>query len=439
MNRRKKVGYAVLGRTFNMDPKKWGFVGGDDEPPLLLKDLAERNPDRDFYVMGRAPEDNPQDYGMPSNVYNPWIEWRPLLKEEMARRGISGNFSDQTNVKRYIKLTDEIMWPLYDELDDMIVWLGQHGTTNTPIPQVKNYSWDNVTKPQASFVNYSSFIVRGINYWRRNDPLNREEIYLIADARNYRKARDFKWPTRHPVIGQFEFSRTEKNERFHDTRTPEELGFGDISTVDPDIPTLWLSKQNYTYDRLEICGALPHHQDTHFNETFEGRSHFGLFINEARSYVSENRLKAMTEYIMPCEPAWVHGKWSDESLKTLGMDIQPVGFDNYWDKLRTTRTTFTTPSSGSQWATTKPWQAFAAGVVCFFHPYYDKQNHILEGAHPRLIEWLRVENPAQLKKRIDYVNQNEDTWRWLINAQREWYDKAVAEKRHLHSIERRFS
>lgn len=433
-----RIGYCKLGRSMPLPRDKWGVVGGDDEPPLLLKDLATRNPDHEWVLVGKNSGEHPSEADLPDNVTNPWIEWGPAYKQFVqdlwAKNGKRQSPVPQWMRQAIIEWYDQNTLPVFRDLDALVIWLGQHGTSNSFIPMVGK-DWPEVTNPQDAFVLYSSYIIRGTNAFRAADPLNREEIYLIADARNYHKARDTKWPLRQEIIGQFKQERATKHERYGDPRTPEETGF----KATWEGTHVWKSKARMNYSRLEICGILPWHVDIHYSDDWNRPGHFGLFINEARAYVGENRRDAMAQYVMQLNPYFVHGKWSKESLEALGIDIQPAPAEVYYDKIRSVRCTFTTPSSGSGWATTKPWQAFGAGTVCFFHPAYDTQNNILGDAPEGLADWLRVKTPEELRKRVEYLNDpaNIGTWTWLIQKQREHYDNAVRELRHVRAIEQR--
>ena len=75
--------------------------------------------------------------------------------------------------------------------------------------------------------------------------------------------------------------------------------------------------------------------------------------------------------------------------------------------------------------------------MCFFHPLYDTQGHILADAPSELRDWLRVSSPDELRSRVEYLNQHRDAWLWLVRAQRAHYDMAVAEARHLRLIDER--
>jgi hypothetical protein len=430
--------------------ERWGVVGGDDEPPLLLKTLAERHPGHEFVLVGRNSGERPGDVDLPTNVTNPWTELRDVVRRDLAGRDQPQRITGD-DLQHVLAVFDHHVTPLFRDLDALIVWAGQHGTSNSPIPKIgAAYDEpDGVTQPQKAFTLYVSYVVRGVNAFRESDPLGREEVWLVPDPRNYPKARDLKWPQRRPILAQFNFSKREKFERYRDPRTPEECGFD--ARVD-ETGHVWHATQRYVYSGLELCGVLPGHVDARLAKNWNDRAHLGLFINEARAYVKRNRLDALIEYVLPLRPHFVHGKWSAESLavtREWGYDVQPAPAAEYYAKLRSVKSTFTTPSSGSGWATTKPWQAFAVGTVCFFHPEYDTQGHIVptldqveRGEVPdadlaHLARWLRVRDPAELAKRVKIVDESEETWRWLTERQRELYDAACRELRHVGLIEER--
>lgn len=422
-----KIGYGKLGRSMPLNPAKWGTVGGDDEPPQLLKTLARRHPEHTFVLVGINSGEDPSDpaVDLPPNVVNPWTVLRPLIRDLLR---------DVTDPYEGVRIFDKyVVGPLFYDLDHVIVWAGQHGNNNTPIPKVGS-TWPDVAATQDSFFRYCSYMIRGINAYRSSDPLNREEVWVNADPRNYLKARDLAWPNRHPILTQYDFTRTMKHERYDDTRSPEELGFGDVAKWTDG--RLWASHQSNVYSRLEICGALPNLVDARYTQDWSERKRFGLFINEARAYVQHARRPIMRDWVMPLEPDFVHGKWPPGHEADLGRKIEPAPHEAYYPTLRSVRTTFTTPSSGSGWATTKPWQAFATGTVCFFHPRYDDQDHVL-GESPWLREFLRVNSADELRKKVEHMNTSEGDWLAVTREQRGLYDRACTELKHVKMIEKR--
>lgn len=431
-----RIGYCKIGQAFPLAKTKWGIVGGDDEPPLLLKDLALRHPEHEWVIIGRNTGETPVSLGLPDNVTNPWTAWNPIFKQRLKDAGLTGGL-DIAGDQAVVAILDEMTIKPFMDLDRIVCWLGQHGPLNAPIPKVGEDWGDLLAHPYDTYVHYASYVIRGINAWRsrqQREGSRLEETYLIADARNYHHGRDAKWPITEPILGQYTFKRKSTYERYNDHEPPETYGY--TGTVKCD-GRLWVVEQQYVYSRLEICGVLPWHIDARFDSNHQDREDFGLFINEARKTPKRARMPILRDWLLPLNPAFVHGRWTKESLADLGVNVQPADAAVYYDKIRSVRCTFTTPSSGSGWATTKPWQAFAVGTVCFFHPEYDTQNNILIDADPALKEWLRVSTAEDLAQRVTYLRDNPEVWQWIITAQRAHYDKAVAELRHLSMIDER--
>ena len=437
-----KVGYGKLGRSIQLPVSSWGETGGDNEPPILLNKLARAHPEIEFVIVGRNSGGDPRTLGFPTNVTNGWNEDRFT-----ATKAIRAKHKDLPTRDRMVAISNDLVAATQDmfvDLDHIIMWLGQHGSTNFPIPVVGKP--DEVTQPQEAFINYAGFITQGINHWRDVDPLGRREIWLCADNRNYLKGRDLKWPIE-SVLAQYDWEKREKQFRYDDMMKPEDWNMYVDSGSQLSEPNVWSNTHRYVYSGLEVCG-IPSSTSVSFD--WDGRSSFGIIINEARTYVTVNRLDAMRDWVMPLQPDWIHGTWSDEGKRSLGLEIVPLPWSEIWSKIQTVRSTFTTPSSGSGWATTKPWEAFACGTVCFFHPKYDDQGHIIPTAaqirkgevdhDPELRQlalWLRTETPEQLKKRVDAVNQDRDAWLWLVQAQRRHFDKMMEDNKWMRMIEQR--
>lgn len=434
----KRIAYGKLGRTLEIDPAKWGQLGGDNEAPTMLVELAERNPDVTWVCMSKNRGWTPP---LP-NIENPWQGFGHELKDSTLY-GNKGN-DDFAAYYKTIALLDELTFPIYREVDGIVNWLGQHGSASSPVPKVGNR--EEIAKAQISGVYYTSHIVRGINVWRREDPIAREEVWLQADVRNYLKCRDLKNPRRHPILGQYEFERKEKMERYGDPRTPAELGF-EAEVGDG----VWKATDRYIYSGLELTSlSNPAHYRENWLE-WEDRVRFGYLANEALTKGVKpelNRIDAVRDYVKPLDPDWAHGRWTDEGLAAVGMDIQPMHYNSIFERLSSTKSTFTTPTSGSRWPTLKTWEAFASGTIMFMHPNYDSQGHLLptlaqvgEGAGDSEIAslalWLRVENPAQLRARVNAVNSDKATYEWLRDAQYRHLVARKEENRCIKMIEER--
>jgi hypothetical protein len=423
-----RVGYMKIGRTIHFDPNKWGFVGGDDEPPLALLTLARRNPQHQFIIVGLNSGWEKQAAMYPPNVINPWTEMHDV-RSALAR----SNTSDDV----FKAFVNSKLHRYFFDLDALIVWAGQSGTSNTAIPKVGS-TWESgdLVTPLQSQLRHSAYATLGINAFRERDPLKYEEIWLNPDPRNVPKMRDLKWPQRYPILTQFNFTETRKFERYTDMRSPQTCGFD----AEWEGDHLWRASQSHKYSRLEICGILPEHIGYgHQSEPYGDRRRFGLFINEARTYVTNARRPIIKEWVLPLEPDFIHGKWDKGHEADLGREITPAPWSDYYPLLRSVRSTFTTPSSGSGWATTKPWQAFATRTVCFFHPQYDTQDNILGDLPTGTRNFLRVKTPDDLRERVDKVNEDHDLWEYLTDKQYELYRNACDNPTYAQLIEERIN
>lgn len=455
--------YGKIGRSIALTSDGWGFVGGDMEPPRLLRSLAVRNPDDTFVIVSTC-RDDPQECGFPANVVNAWtperLAWyRDAVKPmQQTMREVKKTDPRMLDAIRGIEgVIDALLLPLTEKMDGVIVWAGQHGTANSVLPAVTNRSGTpGFTRPYDSFVFYGGGIFRLVNAWRDQDPLTNEETWLIADARNYLKARDIKWPPRQPVLGQFNFTRDLHHERFGDTRDPTDLSFNPVALAQFQRSKwksdhTWLSPVDYVYSNLEVCSLagvqLPPSPTSLMFPSHGERRQFGMFVNEAGSHTGQGkdqviagklqRAPIVRDWVLPLEPAFIHGKWTRASQDAVGITVDPAPWDRYYPLLQSVRCTFTTPSSGSGWATTKPWEAFAAGTVCFRHPEYDTQNHIYGRLPDHVREWLSPPTKEDLWARVEHLNRDPVTWYRLMEAQYSLLDETLRKKEWLTRIEDR--
>jgi hypothetical protein len=449
--------YGKIGRSIALTSSGWGVVGGDSEPPRLLRSLALRNPDDTFVIVSMC-RDDPAKCGYPPNVVNSWtperLDWyRAAIRPAQARMKRKAprpeNWSWLDDLREMTGVIDALLLSLTGKLSGIIVWAGQHGTSNTVLPAVtERTGTSGFTRPYDSFLFYGGGIFHLINQWRDNDPLRDEETWLIADARNYLKARDIKWPVRRPVLGQFNFTRDLHHERFGDTAQPD--GVWKRSEWKTD--HTWLSPVDYEYSNIEVCSLdgilkqVPSPSSIIFMSHGQRKS-FGLFINEAGSHVGQGkeqiaagrlqRAPIVRDWVLPLEPSFIHGKWTKASQEELGITVTPVPWGDYFDTLSSVRCTFTTPSSGSGWATTKPWEAFATGTVCFRHPEYDTQDHIYGRLGDWARDWLSPPTKEDLWARVRQLDQDRHTWEMLVATQYSLLDETMRRKQWLTNIEKR--
>ena len=415
---RKTIAYHKIGRSMLLDPEQWGPVGGDNEPLYMLLTLARRHPDVNWVVAGRHGGD---PGNLPANVIVPEVP--------------TGTDVDGVNA---------VMHYIYANADGALLWLGQHGTSNVPTPQLKEF--DTYTYPQDASLIYVGSTTDALNRVGPPEDGGYEPVWLCADPRNYLKARDVKWYPHEPILGQFDFERQQRHYRWGDPRTPAECHRPRSTEIENGH---WLSPHSYEYSGLELTG-VPRWEDGDPGPAWEDRVRFGIVVNEARAYVTPAMARAtiIRKWVTPLDPDFIHGKWTKDGAEHIGFPtIKPVHYLAMQETATRARSTFTTPTSGSEWATAKPWEMFALGVVCFFHPKYDTQGHILPNlAQLAAVEddelrylawWLRPRTPEELRERVDAVSTSRETYEFLAQAQRRVLKRARDEDRCYRTIERR--
>lgn len=438
-----RVAYAKLGRSWNLDRSSFSPVGGDVDTYNALKLLATRNPQVEWVLIGRNSGEDPRDVGLPSNVTQFWTSERRRELRERFKARTSTRLAPMgpEGMDETVRILDDMTMPTWRSVDGIVVWAGQHGTSNSRILQTDGSG--QFTNPQDSSVLYGSYVVRGITVWREVNPIEREEVWLCSDPRNYVKCRDLRWPLRHPVLAQFAQRREQKFERY-DTVAPTQEQARDFGVRRVENGHIWVSSTTYTYDRLEHT-ALPDPGEVAL-DLESPRRPFGMVINENRKVPKNGRLAIMKEWVIPSFPECeLHGKWTPDSLEELGRhDVTVIPNDQIFTTLSRWSTTFTTPASGSGWATAKIWECFLTGTVCFIHPGYDTQGHTVP-LRPNgqdedadfLATWLRVTTPEQLRRRVEAVASDHSTWRYIAEAQRRLVERTYRQHTTINTIERR--
>ena len=440
MTRPRRVIYGKLGRAVILEPRRWGPVGGDHEALYFLEELARRHPDVEFVIGSRYV---PPDEG--ANALPPNVTLPPLPGKVHTRYKYVGKRGTPERRKVYDESvhpweeSTEILEPYFTDDARVLMWLGQHGGTNCPIPSIEK-GRDVLTKPQDAHSLYAAPITLNINRWREEDPLEREEVWLLSDVRNFLKARELKWPDRHPVLAQFDFRKNIKHERYGDPRSPRECGF-EAAPEDG----VWKAVTQYVHAGLEV--VRPRYQVEH---GWEERVAFRVLANEALAGKKLPRARIFKEWCSGLTSE-VLGKWTPEGAAAAGiLSATPVHQSAFPEMMGLAKSTFTMPTSGSGWPTPKPHEMFRLGTICFFHPAYDVQGHVVptheqlragawadDPSAVALAGWLRPSTPEELRTRVEAVASSRETYEWLRDEQLRLEQRYIDEDLAFRSIEAR--
>jgi len=453
----KRIGYAKLGRSMQLDLSKGDMAGNAEALNVLIR-LAKRNPDIEWYIIGK---NNGGSAGLPKNVINPWpdgISRSPWLHANgeyrcaFCKTAVANETWDLTCCDRSREVTsaEEYVKALIMRMDALVMQVGQHGVVHAPIPFVdKTWSEGIFATPYAWARNYGHYLIDGVNRFcdAQSDGGKGKVVWLTADPRNFFKARDIKWPTGttedEPVLAQYQYKRDAKHERYLDPRTPSELGFKAEQQRGGEV---WKTDHYYRYSGLELA-ILPDDWDTWGSTPHDRRN--DIVVATTAAYLPDVRMRRsvmVQRWIFDQFPdAPVFGKWSDKSLADVTgkvIENNPLDFPSL---LALGRATISLPATGTitngmNWVVAKPFQCFAARTACFFVPPVDSQGWVVpntrqvDGSHRvadglwsvrddwtedelQLARWLRVDQPEQLKRRVEALN-DEGTWLWITNTQR---------------------
>lgn len=150
----------------------------------------------------------------------------------------------------------------------------------------------------------------------------------------------------------------------------------------------------------------------------------GIIANENKP-TPPSRASILREWVLPYWPDCpIYGKWTPEGAAEIGRPlVGPIPVEFMLAEMETWSSTLIMPASGSGWATAKPWEAFSAGVVCFFHPGYDTGDSILCDAPDWLRAFLRPMSAEELPIRADFIHEDADARAKIVYAQREHFQR----------------
>ena len=478
-----RIGYAVLGRTMKFDYGRHGFQG-DAEKPNLLRRLALRNPDVEWVVVGHNDAgERPLDL---PNVTNPWFGAReraaalPPRTDGFYRTPFEPYWTAKPAwwCSEVSGLEDELV-ELISELDGVVLHVGQHAPTQLRIPQAGNTWYETFTNPKLdgnkvydSMQAYCRYLVRGLNALGDKTLGKAPVVWLVPDPRNYLKARDVKWPTGTDcMLSQYQFRRSQRHERYGDVRAPEALGFRGIRLDRPNEAgehELWVADHRYRHADLELM-ILPDDWESYEGGSFGARVPAGVATTSTKASVlgeGRRRSKLVNDYLLEAFPdAAVYGKWDAASLEDVPPNtVRETTPDEFESILGSLRVTLSLPIVESGWSVAKPYQCWAANAVCFYVEQVDEQGWTLPSRREvpgtrrvgafrnvdlysvrddwtdddlALAAWLRVQTPAEFADRARTVSENETTWRWLVDAQRDLLRRRWADKFLERTIEER--
>ena len=391
----KNIGFGKLGKSVKFIRNKYSPIGGDNEASCTLRAMANLNPDKTFYIIGRT------DYGYLNEAEQHDIFPYNNVVDVWNKRSIGPEHYNQDyydHVKNYLKDNNV-------ELDYTVLMVGQVGSVTIPDRIIK------VNDPDAisSVLDMTKGYTTGITSWL-ND-CKPKYVEIVNDPRYVmNQARDiFHLPEMSLGQYDYEYISNKINSYEDQTRTPTPV------------------KSVYAGMETAFCLDYEHSTDINRNRNTD----FMIVLNEGKP----SRYKLLKEWILDHnKDVDIYGKWADEIMEGDTRFKGSLKIDALQDKLQDVKFTFIIPIKKG-WVTSKYIEMIHAGVIPFLHPTYDEQKHTA------IPDFLRVKSPEQLAERIQMLKDDPAKYNHLLELLQktilkpEYYDGTFLNNKIMSSID----
>ena len=348
------IAFCKNGKSIKFSTKNYSPAGGDNEASQCLRLLANNNPNIMFYIVGRSDfhklttYEKSQLFDYDNVVY--------ILKDcKNTDRDYIQNKLKQLNVK----------------IDACVMLVGQIGTVTIPgkIKQIKNPSL--IASTIDMTLGYSSMI----NEWL-NDNLDIPVIEICNDPR-YRldQSRD--------IIFNPKVSLSQYDEEYIKRHI---ISYANQSLIYTPVKQKYAEMEKiFLYDR-EVAPI----------NVAERTTNFAVVLNEG----NPSRFNLLNDWILKAfDDVEVYGVWDEKHTKNNPRFKGPLKLEEVHKVMSKVRCTFCIPIAQG-WVTSKYIEMIHAGVVPFFHPTYDMQNHT------NVPDFLRPQTKEQLYAQIKHMEDD---------------------------------
>lgn len=372
---------AKIGKSIKFNSNNWGSNGGDNEAPLIFKNLAKYNPDINFYIIGktdfhRLKDDVKSEININNNIIDIWEDFDKKIHDNTT---YPYDYFKERNIN----------------IDAGIIITGP--TSGACIPQFLKKKDGSYCKMLECFKNYAGPVVHylnksGIDYFT----LTMDPRYHPIEAKDLYNVEKFS-------LSQYDY------EPLSEHIISEE----DHTLVQTTVPTYYSDIEKIFFIDKELKDI------TNMKKTKK----FMIVLNEGGNG-GLSRGKILEEYILNnFKDIEIYGKWKDkwyEDKRFKG----PKKFNDLQELLPQVKYTFIIPIQEG-WVTAKFWEMINYGIIPFMHPYYDQQKHI------KCDDFLRVNSPEELLEKIDFLEKNPQSYKELLHGLQDLLKEEYYSGKHL--------
>jgi hypothetical protein len=388
----KRVGFFKLGKAIKFNENSWGAIGGDCEPKQLINSIAKRNPNIEYWLL------SPNDLGRVRAKEKPAVQslFGDPVKAESAAEVNIHEFHSKMENRKSAEETVELIKGL--DLDFIFFYTGPSSTVNIP-NYINKKDGNGQVKSLDFFKYYAAPIIQAMNELEKKVPI----VGLLVDNRYVLACKDWGINNR-PTYFLAQNNFTKEEQYFY------QPPLRDVKTI----------TSTYEYSGIETVFLLDKKRyDT--DELFEMKKtdSFMMLQNQGKGTGGMDRWDPVRDYIVENGiKTDVYGKWDDE-LKEKYPDWfkGEKRIESMTDELLNTKYTFCVPIKEGM-VTSKYAEMLHYGIIPFLHPSYDTEFNVFPDGH-----FIRCKTPADLKKKVEFLNANPDHYKKLFYNLQEKYLK----------------
>lgn len=387
----KRIGFFKLGKSIKFNENSWNAIGGDCEPKQLICAIARRNPGVEYWLL------SPNDLGKVRSKEKP--KAAPLFGPPTeTTTKVPANIKEFHSIMNERKSTEETVSKIKSlNLDFVFFYTGPTSTVNIE-NFINKVDGSGTTKSLDFFKYYAAPIIKSLNEMPKT-PI----VGLLVDNRFVLAAKDYHGhnrPTYYLAQNNFELDEeyfsnppTREVAKIHST-----FEYSGIETV------FLLDKKRYNVDKL-------------FG--MKKTNSFMMLQNQGKGSGGMDRWDPVKQYIVENGVNTdIYGKWDDELVEKYPNYFKgEMRIESLSDELLKTKYTFCIPIKKGM-VTSKYAEMLHYGIIPFLHPSYDTQFNVFPDGH-----FIRCKSPADLKKKIDFLNENPDQYQKLFYSLQEKYLK----------------
>jgi len=361
----KKVGFFKLGKAIKFNENSWGAIGGDCEPKQLINSIAKRNPNIEYWLL------SPNDLGRVRAKEKPAVQslFGPPVETESAA---PSNVKEFHSTMADRKSSDEAAQIIKDlDLDFIFFYTGPSSTVNIP-DYINKVDGTGRVKSLDFFKYYAAPIIKAMNELEKKVPI----VGLLVDNRYILACKDWN---------------------------------------DNNRPTYYLAQNTFTKTEEFFCNPPLRDIDT-IESTYEYSGIETVFLLDKKRYDTDDPVR---DYIVKNNiETDIYGKWDDDLKKEYPKWFKgEKRIETMTDELLATKYTFCVPIKEGM-VTSKYAEMLHYGIIPFLHPSYDTDFNVFPEGH-----FIRCKSPEDLKKKVQFLNDNPEHYKKLFYNLQEKYLK----------------